>query len=574
MALKEYKDKRSFASTPEPRGGKPSPEALQFVVQKHDASRLHYDFRLEMGGVLKSWAVPKGPSLNPADKRLAMMVEDHPFDYKDFEGIIPAGNYGAGTVMVWDEGTYEPLEPAGGAKKGGTRMDGAKKGGTRTVGSKTGGTRMDGSKTGGSKAAQNRALLKQLREGSLKFRLNGKKLKGEFALVHTKGGEENAWLLIKHRDKYATETPVTEKDKSVLSKKTMDQIAKNPRAKQWESNKKTTTSSANASTPRPQRNAIPAPAAATRNPLLNPDEDSKTVLINKHELSFTHLGKIFWPKEKYTKRDLLNYYYGIAPYILPYLKDRPQSLNRHPNGITGPGFYQKNVSGKVPDWIKTFPYRTAGDDEDKEFLVCTDEASLLYIISLGCIEVNPWSSRVAMSDNPDWCIIDLDPDKKTPFEKVIEAAQVTRKVLDAAGVDSWCKTSGSTGLHVYFPLGAKYSYEHSKEFARLVVQLVNAQIPDFTTVERTVKARKGRMYLDFLQNRPQATIAAPYSVRPKPGATVSAPLHWDEVKKGLSMQDFTIRTMPARVREMGDLFQPVLGKGIDMQAALEKLESL
>jgi bifunctional non-homologous end joining protein LigD len=518
MALKEYKAKRSFSDTPEPRGGKPLGKVLQFVVQKHDASRLHYDFRLEMEGVLKSWAIPKGPSLNPADKRLAMQVEDHPFDYKDFEGIIPSGNYGAGTVMVWDEGTYEALSPVG-----------------------------------VSKAAQNKELLKELHAGQLKFRLNGKKLKGEFALVHTRGRGDNAWLLIKHRDKYATEKPVTDKDKSVLSKKTLEQIAKNPRAKKWESNK-----------------------AATKNRkmLLDTTDDAQTVKVGGHAFDFTHLNKVFWPKEKFTKRDLLNYYYQVAPYILPYLKDRPQSLNRHPNGITGPSFYQKNVSGKVPGWLKTFPYRTAEDSEDKEFLVCTDEASLIYMISLGCIEVNPWSSRVSAPDNPDWCIIDLDPDKKTPFDKVIEAAQVTKQVLDAAGIDSYCKTSGSTGLHVYFPLGAKYSYEHSKEFAHVVVQLVQTQIPDFTTTERTVSARKGRMYLDFLQNRPQATIAAPYAVRPKPGATVSAPLHWEEVKKGLSMQDFTIRTMMDRIKSEGDLFKPVLGKGINMEKALAKLEGL
>ena len=526
MALTAYKQKRTFEDTPEPRGGKPAGKALQFVVQKHDASHLHYDFRLEMEGVLKSWAIPKGPSLNPADKRLAMMVEDHPFDYKDFEGIIPEGNYGAGTVMVWDEGTYEPLE-----------------------------------EPNGTKAAQNKLLLKELHSGSLKFRLNGKKLKGEFALVQTKGRGDNSWLLIKHRDKYASEEPVTDKDKSVLSKKTLEQIADNPRSKKWASNKKA-------------NGTLKTAPKKTTKTMLDPNEESQTIKIAGHELTVNHLSKVFWPKEKYTKRDLLNYYSEMAPHILPYLKDRPQSLNRHPNGITGPSFYQKDVSGKVPDWIETFPYHTAEDPKNKEFLVCKNEASLLYMISLGCIEVNPWSSRVSAPDNPDWCIIDLDPDKKTPFDKVIETAQVTRQVLEAAGVQSWCKTSGSTGLHVYFPLGAKYSYEHSKEFARLVVQLVNAQLPDFTTVERTVSARKGRMYLDFLQNRPQATIAAPYSVRPKPGATVSAPLHWEEVKKGLSMQDFTIKTMPDRIRSEGDLFKPVLGKGIDMQKALSKLEAI
>jgi bifunctional non-homologous end joining protein LigD len=884
MALTAYNKKRSFADTPEPKGGKASGKALSFVVQKHAASHLHYDFRLEMDGVLKSWAIPKGPSMNPADKRLAMEVEDHPYDYKDFEGIIPAGNYGAGAVIVWDEGTYEPLE-----------------------------------ETNGTKAGQEKALLKELKSGSLKFRINGKKLKGEFALVRTRGRGENSWLLIKHRDKYATEKPVTDKNKSVVSNKTLEQIAGNPKARQWKSNRAAARKSAarpSAATavtagrkaampkdiipmlatlvdkpfdeegwsyeikwdgyraltylkkgqielrsrnnksfekyypvyeafkdwtvdavldgelvvlndqgqsnfgslqnwrseadgtliyylfdllwlngrdltglPLSERRALlqplvpgdgilrysenftasgtefyaaaqkmglegimakrtesnytpgirtrewlkiktvsrqeviiggytrnedspklfssllvgvfengalnytgkigtgftekmqkemmqqfkpleqkkspftvipdvnkpsrfrPDPPAARatwlkpklicevsfremtddgvmrhpsfegmrddkavkdvvleralpakkvvekerrsskqaamnteikltpvskkeRKTLLNPTEETQVKTINGHDLSFSHLSKIFWPKEKYTKRDLLNYYYQVAPFILPYLKDRPQSLNRHPNGITGPAFYQKNVSGKVPDWIETFPYQSSDSNEKKEFLVCTDEASVLYMVSLGCIELNPWSSRVQAPDNPDWCIIDLDPDKKTPFDKVIEAAQVTKKILDAAGITSYCKTSGSTGLHIYFPLGAKYTYEHSKEFARVVVQHVNNELPGYTSIERTVSQRKGKMYLDFLQNRPQATIAAPYAVRPKPGATVSAPLEWEEVRKGLSMQDFTIRTMMGRLKETGDLFKPVLGKGIDMEKALKKLDAL
>src|SRR6188508_1629833 len=189
MALTLYKNKRSFKDTPEPTGGKASGAGLRFVVQKHDATRLHYDFRLEIEGVLKSWAVPKGPSLNPEDKRLAMMVEDHPYDYRTFEGIIPEGNYGAGTVIVWDEGTYEALQ-------------------------------------GGSKAEQEKTLLQQLKKGSLKFKMNGTKLKGEFALVKLKNAEKNAWLLIKHRDKYAKETDVTKKDKSVVSGKTIQAIEK------------------------------------------------------------------------------------------------------------------------------------------------------------------------------------------------------------------------------------------------------------------------------------------------------------------------------------------------------------
>jgi bifunctional non-homologous end joining protein LigD len=201
MALKEYNKKRVFKQTPEPTGGKPSADALLFVVQKHDATRLHYDFRLEMKGVLKSWAIPKGPSLNPDDKRLAMMVEDHPYDYKDFEGIIPEGNYGAGTVIIWDKGTYETLEPLG------------------------------------SKKEEEKSLLNQLKAGSLKFRLFGKKLRGEFALVHIKnnnnGKSDNAWLLIKHRDEFASSADVTKKDKSVVSEKSIAQISKDKSAKKW-----------------------------------------------------------------------------------------------------------------------------------------------------------------------------------------------------------------------------------------------------------------------------------------------------------------------------------------------------
>jgi bifunctional non-homologous end joining protein LigD len=187
--------------------------------------------------------------------------------------------------------------------------------------------------------------------------------------------------------------------------------------------------------------------------------------------------------------------------------------------------------------------------------------------------MNPWSSRTSKPDHPDWCVIDLDPDKKNTFDQVIEAAQVTRQVLDTLGIESYCKTSGSTGLHIYIPLGAKYTYEESKEFARAVVRIVNAQLPAFTTIERKVSDRKGKMYLDFLQNRPQATLAGPYSLRPKPGAPMSMPLLWDEVKKGLKIRDFTIANALSRLAETGDLFAGVLGKGIDMRKAMKVMQT-
>jgi len=898
MSLVKYKEKRDFSKTKEPKSGKSSDaQKLHFVIQKHDASRLHYDFRLEMKGVLKSWAVPKGPSTDPKTKRLAMMVEDHPYDYRDFEGIIPKGEYGGGTVIVWDEGTYEPIEKISGKK------------------------------------AQEKHLLDALKTGSLKIVLHGEKLQGEFALVRTNGMGENSWLLIKHDDKFASKTDITKKDKSVISGHTIAETEKNAekvwddgkaktikktealldkkgkkelkavgekkdlnpaslikkgkretfpeeikpmlatlvdapfddpdwqyevkwdgyrtlaalkkgklaltsrnnksynekfypiynliqkwdidvvldgeiivlnekgvsdfgalqnwrseadgelvyyvfdliwyngkslmelplverqailndvlpttddrvrlgkvfkargtdffnaaqrlglegiiakkmdstyspnkRSKEWLKIKihkrqevviagytKNESTSKNFSSlllgvyenknlvyvgkvgtgfsnqlqkdllkqfkpleveevpfdvvpdvnkpsrfrPNPPKAsvtwlkpelvcevaftevtddgvfrhpsfqgmredknakavireteaevqkvvnkntkdtahsaALEPPKNTDRKSLLNPKDQTQVRKINSHEIKFTNLSKIYWPEDKVTKRDMFNYYYQVAEYILPYLKDRPQSLNRFPNGIHGASFYQKDVKGKAPEWIETFPYETS-DGEKKEYMVATNEASLMWMASLGCIEINPWFSRVKTPDKPDYCVIDLDPDKKhTTFEQTIQAAQKVKEVLDAIEVDGYCKTSGSTGIHIYIPLNAKYSYDQSQMFARLIVDIVHHQIPEFTSLERMISARKGKMYLDFLQNRPGATIAGPYSLRPKPGATVSMPLHWDEVKKGLKMRDFTIWNAIDRLKQEGDLFKGVLGKGIDLKKAIQKAKSI
>ena len=239
-------------------------------------------------------------------------------------------------------------------------------------------------------------------------------------------------------------------------------------------------------------------------------------------------------------------------------------MNRFPNGINGEGFYFKDVTDTAPEWAELYLYQSEADNRDRHYLVGKDEATLLYMANLGCIEMNPWNSTVKKPDHPTYCIIDLDPDKNS-FDQVIEAAQVTKQILDNMGVPSYCKTSGSTGLHIYIPLGNKYTYDQAKEFARIIVTLVHAEIPAYTSLDRTVRDRKGKMYLDFLQNRPHATIASVYSVRPKPGATVSMPLHWDEVKKGLKMTDFTIFNAIERINSMGDIFKPVLGKGIDLK---------
>lgn len=891
MALVAYKKKRKFQESPEPKGGKPSGDLLRFVIQKHKTSSLHYDLRLEMGGVLKSWAVPKGPSLNPVEKRLAMRVEDHPYDYKDFEGTIPKGNYGAGTVIIWDEGTYEPVG------------------------------------TFGKKSVQEKALLKQLGEGSLKFTLQGKKLKGEFALVKTKGMGENAWLLIKHRDRFAGEEDITQKDKSVVSRKTLEKVAAaikrvtkgktgtmpasgkagkaqleeqvNPKATDgpsegvgiaailrrakkssfptllspmlatlvddvyddpgWEyevkwdgyralafmHGQKTTLRSRNGNafddkfypvfdalkawgihavvdgeivavneegiasfsrlqnwnsgadgdllyyvfdllwykgkdlkdTPLKDRKSLlqtlipddgiirsgfsikekgaefldaatklglegivakrsdslyypgerskdwlkvkiqqrqevvicgytknagtsrlfsslllgvykggelqyagkvgtgfkqreqaemlalfnplvrkTSPFAATpaynkpsrfrpnptyapaiwlkpqlvcevgftdvteggvfRHPVfvamredkdarevtrdkgvrvadahgkgatsltngqarakgrgstfLHPQEKTQVKKIGGIELKFTNLDKVYWPDEGYTKRDVLDYYQQVSKYILPYLKGRPQSLNRFPNGIEGQSFYQKDVTGKVPDWVEKHPYKAEGERRTKHYMLCNNEAALLYMANLGAIEMNPWSSTILKPGKPDWCILDIDPDKGNTFEQVIEAARTIHDLLEELKFPSCCKTSGSTGLHIYIPLGARYGYEQSQLFAKWIAARAD-EVLGFTSIERRTDSRKGRVYLDYLQNRPAATLAAPYSLRPRPGATVSMPLHWDEVKKGLQVKDFTIKNALERVKAEGDLFKPVLHKGIDLKKILARL---
>lgn len=784
MSLSEYKNKRSFSKTPEPAGTKPRREKSQknellFVVQKHHASHLHYDFRLELKGALKSWAVPKGPSMNPDDKRLAMLVEDHPFDYKDFEGVIPQGNYGAGTVIIWDQGTYEPAEKAN------------------------------------TKAEKEKLLLKGFYGGSLKIRLKGKKLKGEFVLVKSENRGDNSWLLMKKKDEQAANIDISKKDRSVVSGKTLQQVAGDKKSQQWISNR---TSSGKQKGPEEQkkenekekkrfpppdnnkdfdeltaeilsrlktkkRTPVPkdvspmlatlvnepfdkpewiyevnwdghralaylnkgkvelrsrdndsfnkqfypvhaalkewpikavvdgeivvvdengisafskleewksvedgqlefyvfdilwlnginlmdmpllerrrileqlvpdneiirfsesfaangkeffksaeklgiegilakradsiyqpgvrtkewlkiktsqktvpakktvakepkkAPAKTStrktssknnKGPFLDAEQDTQEKTINGHQITFTNLNKIYWPAEKLTKRDMLNYYHAVAPYMLLYMKDRPQSLNRHPNGINGKNFFQKDVAGKVDEWLTTHYYENTTREGIKTFLVCTDEASLMYMANMGCIEMNPWHSRVASPDNPDWCVIDLDPDNNS-YDEVVEVANVIKKILDAIKVPSFPKTSGSTGMHIYIPLGAKYSYDQSKTLAELIVHLAHKELSDFTSLERNPAKRKGKIYLDFLQNRATQTLAAPYSVRPKPGATVSTPLRWDEVKKGLDIKDFTILNMPARLKAEGDLFKGLLGKGIDLEKVLKKIASV
>jgi bifunctional non-homologous end joining protein LigD len=311
----------------------------------------------------------------------------------------------------------------------------------------------------------------------------------------------------------------------------------------------------------------------TNSPWLDEKEKELSINLNGQELKLTNLDKVYWKKEHYTKRDLLNYYHGIAPVMLPYMKNRPQSLNRHPNGIDGMSFFQKNVQGKVPNWIQTFDEFSESTKETVHYYVCTNEASLVYLANLGCIEMNPWHSTTTKPNNPDYSLIDLDP-HEIGFDKVIETAQAVKKVLDELSIPAWCKTSGASGIHICIPLGAKYTYDQSRQLAELIANLVHHEVPSITSVERSPAKRRRKVYLDYLQNSKGQTVACVYSARPKPGATVSTPLFWEEVKKGLSPANFTIKNLFERLKTEGDLFKPVYKKGIDLRKTLATIESV
>jgi bifunctional non-homologous end joining protein LigD len=284
-----------------------------------------------------------------------------------------------------------------------------------------------------------------------------------------------------------------------------------------------------------------------------------------------NLDKAYWPKEGYTKGDLIAYFREAAPVLLPYLRDRPMSLHRHPDGIAGGSYFQKDVGRHPPPaWDRTVTLPSESRGKAITHVVCDDEPTLLYLANLGCIKLNPRNARTANPHRPDWMVIDLDPEA-IPFGRVVEAVQSVRKVLDRAGAKCLCKTSGKRGLHVVVPLGARYDHDQARQFAELVATFVHRLLPKTTSLERSPARRQGRVYLDHLQNRRGQTLAAPYCVRPAPGATVSTPLKWAEVQRGLDPTRFTIRNTARRLERVGDLWTPVLGPGIELASSLERL---
>jgi len=280
---------------------------------------------------------------------------------------------------------------------------------------------------------------------------------------------------------------------------------------------------------------------------------------------------VFWPTAGYTKRDLFEYYRAVAPWLLPYLAERPLVLTRYPDGIDGKSFYQKNAPASTPEWIRTERVRSSRSEKELDYFVCDDEASLLYLVNLGTIPLHVWASRVGSLERPDWCILDLDP-KGAPFGHVVRIARVLHALCDAIALPNFVKTSGSSGLHVLIPLGRGFTYEQSRSLGELLARVVIQEQGDIATITRAVGAREGKVYIDYLQNRAGQLLVAPFSVRPVPGASVSTPLRWREVTPSLDIHRHTIRTVPRRLARMKEEpLSPLLGLAPDLPAVLARL---
>lgn len=537
MGLETYQKMRDFRRTPEPKGSVSKTNRRRFVVQEHHASKLHFDFRLEVGGVLKSWSIPRGPSLDPAEKRLAVETEDHPVEYLKFEGLIPEGEYGAGEHMRWDGGTYE------------------------TLGEGT--------------------TAEQLGAGRLDFALKGEKLRGAFTLVKMKR-REGEWLLFKRSDEFAEEGWELRLRKPVGGVETIAGKAKGRAQKAGGGGgradakggagaaghvrKFDTSKAAKGGKVVPVARALKAKAL----------EDDLSVKVGREVVPLTHLGRDYWPEDGYTKGDLVRYYYEIASQILPYLKDRPLIMKRYPSGIRGPFFHQHDVN-EAPAFVRTVPLEVEdGGGHEVDYVVGDNLATLLYMANLGAIERHPFHSRVADLEHPDWFVFDLDPAEGVEFTTICDVALTTRDVLARLGLDSYPKTSGSRGIHIYVPVEPAYDYGRIAELAEQVATVVAREQAEVATVERSKRKRGERMiYVDHMQNARGKSVVAPYSVRPKPGATVSAPLEWKEVeRKKLKTSDFHIGNMLRRVESRGDLFAPVLKKRQRLEGVFEPAREL
>jgi bifunctional non-homologous end joining protein LigD len=518
--LAPYRAKRDFSVTAEPSGKPPAAGSGRYVVQRHRARRLHYDFRLEVDGVLASWAVPKGPTLDPSARQLAVHVEDHPIEYLDFEGVIPEGEYGGGDVIVWDRGTWQPTgttDPAG-----------------------------------------------AIEDGELHFDVRGEKLAGRFVLVRRdpedRGREQ--WLLIHKKDDHAHRGWDPERfPHSVKTGRTNEEVAAAPEA-MW-------------------RSGVPAAEAEQR---LNsaparhwdpPTDDELAALdaigkrgawtVGGRRLTVTNLDKVLFPGTDSvppaTKRDLIRYYARIAPAMLRYLADRPVNAHRYPNGVARPGFWHKEVPDHAPDWLTRWHNTEADPGETQCYAVLDSVPALVWMANFAGIELHPWTSRLPDVHQPTWALIDIDAGTETSFEDVRQLARLYRTALEHLDMAGMPKVTGRRGIQIWVPVRAGYTFADTRRWVETLSKTVGRVVPELVSWQWHKDRRGGLARLDYTQNAINKTLVAPFSLRPAPGGPVSVPITWAELDDPELRPDrWTMHTVLERVRDVGDPLAPLIGR--------------
>ncbi|MDB5939137.1 MAG: ATP-dependent ligase LigD polymerase module / ATP-dependent ligase LigD phosphoesterase [Polaromonas sp.] len=520
--LAQYQARRDFHRSPEPEAGSlrsAQGQALSFVVQKHAARSLHYDFRLELGGTLKSWAIPKGPSLDPAQKRMAVRVEDHPLDYAAFEGTIPPHQYGAGDVIVWDRGEWTPVgDPVAG-----------------------------------------------LENGKLSFSLHGQKLKGGWALVRMRGrgaksreGQE-PWLLVKEQDPDARPGPDFDVTRawpdSVLTGRPLPAPAAPVH------------SAAPAAKPAP-RNARP-PAAKTALPAPAAPVKSSTSGPLPKSVRITHGERWVDPGTGVTKRQLVEYYAAVAPLMLPHLKNRPVALLRAPSGIGGTQFFQKHAAALSIPGLKLLDRRL--DPGHAPLLEIPSATALRGAAQFNAVEFHTWNAASDALHKPDRMTFDLDPGEGVSWVEMQEGAQQVRMLLEELGLAAFLKTSGGKGLHVVVPLRRTHDVGVVKDFSHAVVDHLVSALPQRFAGKSGAENRIGRIFADYLRNGFGATTVAAWSARARPGLGVSVPLAWDELAAVSSGAHWTVQNVGSRLAMGNAPWSAYAASRKGLAAAMKKL---
>jgi bifunctional non-homologous end joining protein LigD len=485
----------------------------RFVVQRHRSRRLHYDFRLEVGGALVSWAVPRGPTLDPKARRTAVQVADHPLEYLDFEGIIPQGQYGGGDVIVWDRGTWTHA---------GTDDPGA-----------------------------------AIARGEIHVDLRGAKLSGRFALVRRGHGAQ--WLLVHKDDEHAVPGWDPEDHPlSVRSGRTNEEIAAAPPA-MWQSG----VDAAYAEV----RLAAGDWAAPTPDELAALDALGRAGewQLGDRRLALTNLDKVLFPargpRPRLTKRDLIRYYARIGPCLLPYLAGRPVNMHRYPDGVDRGGFWHKQIPEHAPDWLVRWHDPEADPGETECYLVPDGVASLVWLANFGAVELHPWTSRLPDVHEPSWALIDIDPGSRSGFDDVLVLARLYRTALAHLGVDAAPKVTGQRGVQIWIPVAPGYSFADTRGWVEKISRAVGHIVPELVSWEWYKNQRRGLARLDYTQNAINKTLVAPFSPRPVPGAPVSVPLSWTELDDpDLRPDRWTVLTVLDRVARCGDPMAGLVGR--------------